>query len=224
MDLHHLNAGIPRSAGGLPDLAAGEFDRVMAVNVRGIFLGLRGAFRLLRLQGSAGNVVLTASIASLRGSADLTAYQTSKHAVLGLLHGAAVHGGPPGSGSTTAALSAHRRARRQARQARYRKGARHDYGPGRRDGGKGGRLRRLGEHGHPDDEALGGGGLPRPGLRHLRGGPARVHGNPFRLESAKRPGRSRRKRKRAGERGRGDGGCGVGERWRGGGRGHLDAA
>ena len=96
IDLHHLNAGIPGSAGGFPDLSAAEFDRVMAVNVRGIFLGLRGAFRCYRRQESAGSVVLTASIASLRGSADLIAYQTSKHAVLGLLHGAAMYGGPLG--------------------------------------------------------------------------------------------------------------------------------
>ena len=111
VDLHHQNAGIPGSVGGFPDLAAEEFDRVMAVNVRGLFLGLRGAFRLFRDQvplsegpvaqrpvphGSAGSVVLTASIASLRGSADLIAYQTSKHATLGLLRGAAMYGGPLG--------------------------------------------------------------------------------------------------------------------------------
>jgi NAD(P)-dependent dehydrogenase (short-subunit alcohol dehydrogenase family) len=96
IDLHHLNAGIPGSVGGFPDLSAAEFDQVMAVNVRGIFLGLRGAFRLYREQESAGSVALTASIASLRGSADLIAYQTSKHAVLGLLHGAAMYGGPLG--------------------------------------------------------------------------------------------------------------------------------
>ena len=96
IDLHHLNAGIPGSVGGFPDLTADEFDRVMAVNVRGIFLGLRGAFRGYLATGTAGSVVLTASIASLRGSADLIAYQTSKHAVLGLLRGAAMYGGPLG--------------------------------------------------------------------------------------------------------------------------------
>jgi NAD(P)-dependent dehydrogenase (short-subunit alcohol dehydrogenase family) len=96
VDLHHLNAGIPGSPGPLPDLDAAGFDRVMAVNVRGIFLGLRGAFRLYRSQGTAGAIALTASIASLRGSADLIAYQTSKHAVLGLLRGAAMYGGPLG--------------------------------------------------------------------------------------------------------------------------------
>jgi NAD(P)-dependent dehydrogenase (short-subunit alcohol dehydrogenase family) len=96
VDLHHLNAGIPGSPDGLPDLDAAGFDRVMAVNVRGMFLGLRGAFRAYRSQGTVGTIVLTASIASLRGSADLIAYQTSKHAVLGLLRGAAMYGGPLG--------------------------------------------------------------------------------------------------------------------------------
>ena len=96
IDLHHLNAGIPGPPGGFPDLDAADFDRVMAVNVRGVFLGLRGAFRQYREQQAAGSVVLTASIASLRGSADLIAYHTSKHAVLGLLRGAAMYGGPLG--------------------------------------------------------------------------------------------------------------------------------
>jgi NAD(P)-dependent dehydrogenase (short-subunit alcohol dehydrogenase family) len=96
VDLHHINAGIPGSPDGFADIDVAEFDRVLAVNVRGVFLGLRGAFRRYREQGSTGTIVLTASIASLRGSADLIAYQTSKHAVLGLLRGAAMYGGPLG--------------------------------------------------------------------------------------------------------------------------------
>jgi NAD(P)-dependent dehydrogenase (short-subunit alcohol dehydrogenase family) len=96
VDLHHLNAGIPGSFATLPELTVAEFDRVMAVNVRGVFLGVRAAFRQYAAQGGGGNVVITGSIGSLRGSADLLAYQTSKHAVLGLLHGAAMYGGPLG--------------------------------------------------------------------------------------------------------------------------------
>jgi NAD(P)-dependent dehydrogenase (short-subunit alcohol dehydrogenase family) len=108
VDLHHLNAGIAGTLTALPELTAEEFDRVMAVNVRGVFLGIRAAFRQFAAQpptsasesgGSAdgpGAIVITASIGSLRGSADLLPYQTSKHAVLGLLHGAAVYGGPLG--------------------------------------------------------------------------------------------------------------------------------
>jgi NAD(P)-dependent dehydrogenase (short-subunit alcohol dehydrogenase family) len=100
VDLHHLNAGIAGSLTALPDLTTEEFDRVMAVNVRGVFLGIRAAFRQFARQdpipGLPGAIVITASIGSLRGSADLLPYQTSKHAVLGLLHGAAVYGGPLG--------------------------------------------------------------------------------------------------------------------------------
>lgn len=96
VDFHHLNAGIFGTFAKLPDLPGDEFDRVMSVNVRGQFLGLRAAFRQYRDQGSGGAIVLTASIASLTGSADLLAYQTSKHASLGLLRGAAMYGGPVG--------------------------------------------------------------------------------------------------------------------------------
>ncbi len=96
VDLHHLNAGIAGPLGRIPDLAAADFDRVMAVNVRGVFLGIRAAFRQYAIQGGTGAIVVTASIGSLRGSADLLPYQTSKHAVLGLVHGAAVYGGPLG--------------------------------------------------------------------------------------------------------------------------------
>jgi NAD(P)-dependent dehydrogenase (short-subunit alcohol dehydrogenase family) len=96
IDLHHLNAGIFGGFDPLPDLSAADFDRVTAVNVRGTFLGLRAAFRCYEAQGSTGAIAITASIASLRGSADLLAYQTSKHAVLGLMRGAAMYGGGRG--------------------------------------------------------------------------------------------------------------------------------
>ncbi|HTW99686.1 MAG TPA: SDR family oxidoreductase [Acidimicrobiales bacterium] len=96
VDCHHLNAGIFGSFAALPELSCEEFDRVMAVNLRGQFLGLRGAFRQFQAQGFGGSVVLTASIASLTGSADLLAYQTSKHGTLGLVHGGAMYGGPLG--------------------------------------------------------------------------------------------------------------------------------
>jgi NAD(P)-dependent dehydrogenase (short-subunit alcohol dehydrogenase family) len=96
VDLHHLNAGISGSFATLPELTVAEFDRVMAVNVRGVFLGVRAALRQYAIQGGPGNIVITGSIGSLRGSADLLAYQTSKHAVLGILHGAAMYGGPLG--------------------------------------------------------------------------------------------------------------------------------
>jgi NAD(P)-dependent dehydrogenase (short-subunit alcohol dehydrogenase family) len=96
IDLHHLNAGISGPLTQLPDLTLADFERVMGVNVTGVFLGLRGAFQRYRSQRSTGNVVVTASIGSLRASADLIPYQTSKNAVAGLVRGAAVYGGPLG--------------------------------------------------------------------------------------------------------------------------------
>lgn len=96
IDLHHLNAGIPGPLGPLPELDLAGFEHVMDVNVTGTFLGLRGAFRQYAIQRSGGAIVVTGSIASLRGSADLLAYHASKHAVLGLARCAAVYGGPLG--------------------------------------------------------------------------------------------------------------------------------
>ncbi|CAN5312940.1 SDR family oxidoreductase [soil metagenome] len=96
VDLYHLNAGIFGTFTPIPDLTVDEFDRVMNVNVRGQFLGMRSAFRQFHEQGTTGAIAVTASIASLTGSADLLAYQTSKHAVVGLIHGASVYGGPLG--------------------------------------------------------------------------------------------------------------------------------
>jgi len=62
----------------LPDVSVDEFDHVLAVNARGTFLGMRGAFRAYRSSGRTGAIVVTASIACLTGSADLLPYVTSR--------------------------------------------------------------------------------------------------------------------------------------------------
>lgn len=94
--LHHLNAGIFGDFAFLPDVEVAEFDRVMAVNVRGQFIGMRAAFREYRDSGTRGSLALTASIASLTGSGDLFPYHVSKHAVIGMVRSGAVYGGPLG--------------------------------------------------------------------------------------------------------------------------------
>jgi NAD(P)-dependent dehydrogenase (short-subunit alcohol dehydrogenase family) len=100
IDLHHLNAGVPGPLTRLPELSVADFDRVVGINLRGAFLGVRAAFRQYERQDATdragGAIVLTASIASLCGSDDLLAYQASKHGVLGVLRGAALYGGPIG--------------------------------------------------------------------------------------------------------------------------------
>lgn len=89
VDLLHLNAGVPGKYAPLGETDPVEFDRVMSVNVRGTFLGLRAVLPVMTEQGS-GAVVTTASVAGRRGREGLGAYVASKHAVLGLTRTAAV--------------------------------------------------------------------------------------------------------------------------------------
>ncbi len=89
VDLLFNNAGIEGTMAPIVNTSLEQFDRVMSVNVRGVFLGLREVLRVLQRQGSGGAIVNTASIAGLRGSAGMAPYITSKHAVIGLTRTAA---------------------------------------------------------------------------------------------------------------------------------------
>lgn len=79
------NAGM-NSEGLATDVAAEEFDRVMAINVRGVFLTAREGARRMIAAGSRdsrrGRVVLIASIGAQKVLPGLTAYCTSKAAVV----------------------------------------------------------------------------------------------------------------------------------------------
>jgi len=66
-----------------------EFDRIMNINVRSVFRMTRAAVPHLRARGG-GSVINLASIMSSTGGPQLSAYATSKHAVLGLSRGMAV--------------------------------------------------------------------------------------------------------------------------------------
>jgi len=77
------NAGIEGKVAAVYDQDEAMFDQVMAVNVRGVFLGLKYVLPVMLRQGG-GAVVNTASTAALVGSAGISPYTASKHAVLGL--------------------------------------------------------------------------------------------------------------------------------------------
>ncbi|OJU85497.1 MAG: short-chain dehydrogenase [Solirubrobacterales bacterium 70-9] len=96
VDLHHLNAGIPGSLAPFEELSVADFDKVIDVDLRSVFLGLREAFRQYARQEGGGAIVTTASIGSLRGASDLIPYHTAKHGVVGLTRCAAVHGAERG--------------------------------------------------------------------------------------------------------------------------------
>lgn len=86
-----LNAGIPGAPVPLSEESVETFDRILAVNLRGVFLGLRATLGHLRAQGDGGAIVVTASTAGVSGS-ELGAYSASKHGVVALARSAAIEG------------------------------------------------------------------------------------------------------------------------------------
>lgn len=90
--LGHLNAGIARGSTILGGSVA-DWDAVIAVNLRGVFLGMRALAPALRDAGG-GAMVATASVAGLRGGGGMPSYYASKHAVVGLVKAAAAELAP----------------------------------------------------------------------------------------------------------------------------------
>jgi NAD(P)-dependent dehydrogenase (short-subunit alcohol dehydrogenase family) len=88
IDCFYNNAGIEGSVAPTAEYDEDMFDRVMAVNVKGVFLGLRHVLPVMLKQGR-GAVVNTASVAGLVASPGMPAYVASKHAVIGLTKTAA---------------------------------------------------------------------------------------------------------------------------------------
>lgn len=95
VDLFHNNAGIEGRMAPMTELDVDDFDRVWAVNARGVFLGLRAVLRVMKPQGS-GAIVNTASQAAIIGAPTFSPYVASKHAVAGLTRCAALEGAPYG--------------------------------------------------------------------------------------------------------------------------------
>jgi 3alpha(or 20beta)-hydroxysteroid dehydrogenase len=87
------NAGIEGVVATLDLYPEDVFDRVLAVNVRGVFLGIKHVVPELRRRGG-GVIVNTASVAGLIGEPSIPAYVASKHAVVGLTRSAAIAFGP----------------------------------------------------------------------------------------------------------------------------------
>ncbi len=88
------NAGLTQG-GRLDEVSEEDFDRILAVNVKGVWLCLREELRIMR-QAGAGSIVNVSSIGGLRGSSGMGAYQATKHAVIGLTRTAAHDNGPVG--------------------------------------------------------------------------------------------------------------------------------
>ena len=88
IDGFFANAGIEGQVTDTLSYDEEMFDRVMAVNVKGVWLGLRSVLPHMIEQRS-GSIVITSSVAGLSGAPGITPYSTSKHAVIGLMRSVA---------------------------------------------------------------------------------------------------------------------------------------
>jgi len=83
IDCFFNNAGIEGKMALTQDYDEALFDQVIAVNLKGVFLGMRYVLPTMLQQGS-GAIVNTASTAALFGGPGMAPYVASKHAVIGL--------------------------------------------------------------------------------------------------------------------------------------------
>ncbi|AQA09688.1 SDR family NAD(P)-dependent oxidoreductase [Streptomyces malaysiensis] len=90
-----FNNAAMTQGGRLDAVPEADFDRIMAVNVKGTWLCIREEIRVMEGQGF-GSIVNVSSIGGLRGSSGMGAYQATKHAVIGLTRTAAHDFGPLG--------------------------------------------------------------------------------------------------------------------------------
>lgn len=89
LDYAFNNAGIEIERGRLAEGSEAEFDAIMAVNVKGVWLCMKYQLPLMMAQGG-GAIVNTASVAGLAAAPKMSLYAASKHAVIGLTKSAAV--------------------------------------------------------------------------------------------------------------------------------------
>jgi NAD(P)-dependent dehydrogenase (short-subunit alcohol dehydrogenase family) len=88
VDVMLANAGIEGQVKPITECDVEVFDQVMAVNVRGVWLGLKSVIPAMQKRGG-GSIVITSSVAGVTGTPGISPYNTSKHAVIGMMRSAA---------------------------------------------------------------------------------------------------------------------------------------
>ena len=89
LDYAFNNAGIEIEQGRLAEGSEAEFDAIMGVNVKGVWLCMKYQLPVMLAQGG-GAIVNTASVAGLGAAPKMSIYSASKHAVIGLTKSAAI--------------------------------------------------------------------------------------------------------------------------------------
>jgi NAD(P)-dependent dehydrogenase (short-subunit alcohol dehydrogenase family) len=88
IDIFFNNAGVGGEANFSWDYLEEDFDRTIAVNIKGVWLGLKYVIPVMKESG--GSIILTSSAAGLKGMPKGIAYSASKHAVVGMMKTAAL--------------------------------------------------------------------------------------------------------------------------------------
>ncbi len=91
IDIFFNNAGIEGEVKPIVDYPEDVFDKIMAVNVKGTWLGNKYALPHMK---EGGSIIMSSSVAGLLGFANLSAYVTSKHAVVGIMRATAIEAAP----------------------------------------------------------------------------------------------------------------------------------
>lgn len=89
VDIFINNAGIEGEVKPITEYSIDTFDQVIAVNVRGAWLGLKYVIPEMQKRGG-GSIVITSSTAGIKGRPGISAYTASKHAVIGMMRTAAL--------------------------------------------------------------------------------------------------------------------------------------
>jgi NAD(P)-dependent dehydrogenase (short-subunit alcohol dehydrogenase family) len=91
IDVFFNNAGIEGVVKPIVDYPEEIFDKIIAVNVRGVWLGNK---YVLPQMNDGGSIIITSSVAGLLGSPNVSAYITSKHACVGIMRATSVEAAP----------------------------------------------------------------------------------------------------------------------------------
>lgn len=89
------NAGIEGRQNLTENFTLEEFDRVLSINLVGVFLGMEKVLAVMRRQGG-GAIVNTASVGGIRGVGNQSGYAAAKHGVVGLTRNSGVEYGADG--------------------------------------------------------------------------------------------------------------------------------
>jgi NAD(P)-dependent dehydrogenase (short-subunit alcohol dehydrogenase family) len=89
------NAGIEGEQNPIADYTSAGFDRVVSINLNGVFFGMKYTLPHFQAQGS-GSIVNAASVGGIRAVPNLVAYGATKHAVAGMTKQAAIEYGQHG--------------------------------------------------------------------------------------------------------------------------------